>query len=206
MSREPLTKRQRAVYDFIRNWCDVHGYPPTLREIASNIGVRSTNSVYNHLKILERKGYLTREDMKSRTWRPVDAPASSISDVPVVGSIAAGSPILAHQDIQDTISIDRSLVDGQDVFALKVRGDSMVEAGILDGDTIFVRPGHEVRPGSIVVALLGDEATVKYYHPEKGYIRLQPAHPTMAPLYVRRGDKRSFSLVGQVVGVFRKVP
>ena len=123
MSREPLTTRQRAVYDFIRNWCDVNGYPPTLREIASNIGVRSTNSVYNHLKILERKGYLTREDMKSRTWRPVDAPASSISDIPVVGSIAAGSPILAHQDIQDTISIDRSLVDGQDVFALNVRGD-----------------------------------------------------------------------------------
>jgi repressor LexA len=206
MSREPLTTRQQAVYDFIRNWCDVHGYPPTLREIASNIGVRSTNSVYNHLKILERKGYLTREDMKSRTWRPVDAPASTISDVPVVGSIAAGSPILALEDIQETISIDRSLVSTEDAFALRVRGDSMIEAGILDGDFLFVRPGTDVRPGSIVVALLGDEATVKYYHPEKGYIRLQPAHPSMAPLYVRKGDRKSFSLVGQVVGVFRKIP
>ena len=205
MSREPLTKRQRTVFDFIRNWCDMHGYPPTLREIARNIGVRSTNSVYNHLKILERKGYLTREDMKSRTWRPVDAPAASISDIPLVGAIAAGSPILALEDIQDTISIDRSLVGAQDVFALRVRGDSMIEAGIMDGDFIFVKPGSEIRPGTIVVALLGDEATVKYYYPEKGYIRLQPAHPTMAPLYVRKGDKRSFSLVGQVVGVFRKL-
>jgi len=205
MQREPLTTRQRTVYDFIRNWCDAHGYPPTLREIASSIGVRSTNSVYNHLKILERKGYLTREDMKSRTWRPVDSPASSVSDVPVVGSIAAGSPILALEDIQETITIDRNLVDGQDMFALRVRGDSMVGAGILDGDYIFVRPGSDIRPGSIAVALLGDEATVKYYYPEKGYIRLQPAHPTMAPLYVKRGDKRSFSLIGQVIGVFRKL-
>ncbi len=205
MSREPLTRRQRTVYDFIRNWCDGHGYPPTLREIASSIGVRSTNSVYNHLKILERKGYLKREDMKSRTWRPVDAPSSSIADVPVVGSIAAGSPILALQDITETISIDRALVDGQDVFALDVRGDSMIDAGILEGDRIFVRPGSDIRPGAVVVALIGDEATVKYYHPEKGYVRLQPAHPDMAPIYVRKGDRRSFSLLGQVIGVFRKL-
>lgn len=205
MSREPLTKRQRTVYDFIRTWCDNHGYPPTLREIASSIGVRSTNSVYNHLKILERKGYLKREDMKSRTWRPVDAPSPGIADVPVVGSIAAGSPILALEDITDTISIDRSLVDGHDIFSLQVRGDSMVEAGIVDGDYIFVRPGSDIRPGSIVVALIGDEATVKFYHPEKGYIRLQPAHPTMAPIYVRKGDKRAFALIGQVIGVFRKL-
>jgi repressor LexA len=205
MSREPLTKRQRTVYDFIRSWCDNHGYPPTLREIASSIGVRSTNSVYNHLKILERKGYLKREDMKSRTWRPVDSPSSTILDVPVVGSIAAGSPILALEDIHDTISIDRSLVDGHDVFALQVRGDSMMDAGILDGDHIFVRPGSDVRTGSIVVALIGDEATVKYYYPEKGYVRLQPAHPSMAPLFVRKGDRSSFSLIGQVIGVFRKL-
>jgi repressor LexA len=205
MNREPLTQRQRTVYDVIRTWCDDHGYPPTLREIATSIGVRSTNSVYNHLRVLERKGYLKREDMKSRTWRPVGSPASGITDVPVVGDIAAGSPILALEDIQDTISIDRSLVDGHDLFALQVRGDSMIDAGILDGDHIFVMPTTEVRPGSIVVALLGDEATVKYYHPEKDYVRLQPAHPTMAPLYVRRNDTRSFSLVGQVVGVFRKL-
>ena len=224
-----LTHRQQMVLDYIRRSITDRGYPPTLREIGSFMGIRSTNGVNDHLRALERKGYLTREDMKSRALRPsIDGPFPNaehppangnsgseshhvqederLVEVPVVGRVAAGMPILAEQNVVDTVRIDRMLVrGGKDVFALRVQGESMIEAGIHDADYIFVRKQPSASRGDIVVALLGDEATVKYYFPEKEHVRLQPANAAMAPIYVRAVDFRSSMILGVVVGVYRKL-
>ena len=226
-----LTHRQNMVLEYIRRSITDRGYPPTLREIGAFMGIRSTNGVNDHLRALERKGYLTREDMKSRALRPtvinadtklpikVDAANANGSndhetvvederlvEVPVVGRVAAGVPILAEQNVVDTVRIDRMLVrGGKDVFALRVQGESMIEAGIHDGDYIFVRKQPTASRGDIVVALLGDEATVKYYFPEKEHVRLQPANAAMAPIYVRASDFRQSMILGIVVGVYRKL-
>jgi repressor LexA len=226
-----LTHRQQMVLEYIRRSITDRGYPPTLREIGAFMGIRSTNGVNDHLRALERKGYLTREDMKSRALRPAmnpplgngaheaanangagDGESSRVSDderlveVPVIGRVAAGLPILAEQNVVDTVRIDRMLVrGGKDVFALRVQGESMIEAGIHDGDYIFVRKQPTASRGDIVVALLGDEATVKYYYPEKEHVRLQPANAAMAPIYVRASDFRQSMVLGIVVGVYRKL-
>ena len=223
-----LTHRQQMVLEYIRRSITDRGYPPTLREIGAFMGIRSTNGVNDHLRALERKGYLTREDMKSRALRPSamvgDAVAANgnaapgadgshhvaederLVEVPVVGRVAAGVPILAEQNVVDTVRIDRMLVrGGKDVFALRVAGESMIEAGIHDNDYIFVRKQPSASRGDIVVALLGDEATVKYYFPEKEHVRLQPANAAMAPIYVRASDFRSSMILGVVVGVYRKL-
>ncbi|MGZ3423801.1 MAG: transcriptional repressor LexA [Polyangiales bacterium] len=222
-----LTHRQQMVLEYIRRSITDRGYPPTLREIGAHMGIRSTNGVNDHLRALERKGYLTREDMKSRALRPSDmGSVPGVSDaangnddtshavhederlveVPVVGRVAAGLPILAEQNVVDTVRIDRMLVrGGKDVFALRVQGESMIEAGIHDGDYIFVRKQPTAARGDIVVALLGDEATVKYYFPEKDRVRLQPANAQMAPIYVLASDFKQSMILGVVVGVYRKL-
>jgi repressor LexA len=210
-----LTDRQQQVLEYIRTSISSRGYPPTLREIGAHMGIRSTNGVNDHLRALERKGYLTREDMKSRALRPRDAdpaPASSeegaheLLDVPVLGRVAAGMPMLAEENVLDTVRIDRTLIrGGREVFGLKVTGDSMIEAGIFSGDYIFVRKQLTAQRGDIVVALIGDEATVKYYYPEKDYIRFQPANAQMAPILVRSSDFKPTMLLGVVVGVFRRL-
>lgn len=225
-----LTHRQQMVLEYIRRSITDRGYPPTLREIGAFMGIRSTNGVNDHLRALERKGYLTREDMKSRALRPammnpptngsvkVEAANANgaggehvaederLVEVPVIGRVAAGLPILAEQNVVDTVRIDRMLVrGGKDVFALRVQGESMIEAGIHDGDYIFVRKQPSASRGDIVVALLGDEATVKYYFPEKEHVRLQPANAAMAPIYVRATDFRQSMILGIVVGVYRKL-
>lgn len=210
-----LTKRQAQTLDFIRQSIEERGYPPTLREIGESMGIRSTNGVNDHLRALERKGYLSREDMKSRALRLVsrepngEAPASTddnLLDVQILGRVAAGLPLLAEENVVDTVRIDRMLVrGGRDVFGLRVQGDSMINAGILNGDYIFVRKQASAEPGEIVVALIGDEATVKYYHPEKDYVRFQPANDQMAPILVRATDFRSTMLLGVVVGVYRRL-
>lgn len=223
-----LTDRQQQVLHYIRQSIHERGYPPTLREIGAHMGIRSTNGVNDHLRALERKGYLTREDMKSRALRPLDidldpserngeaaasasdAPANDqggdMIEIPVVGRIAAGLPLLAEEHVLDTVRIERSMVrGGRDVFGLRVNGDSMIEAGILSGDYIFVRKQVAAQRGDIVVALIGDEATVKYYFPEKDYIRFQPANAHMAPILVRASDFRPTMLLGVVVGVYRKL-
>jgi repressor LexA len=181
------------------------------------MGIRSTNGVNDHLRALERKGYLSREDMKSRALRLVSRendvaqqqPANgddNLLDVQVLGRVAAGLPLLAEENVIDTVRIDRMLVrGGRDVFGLRVQGDSMVNAGILNGDYIFVRKQGSAEPGEIVVALIGDEATVKYYHPEKDYVRFQPANDHMAPILVRATDFRPTMLLGVVVGVYRRL-
>lgn len=228
-----LTQRQQMVLDFIRQSISDRGYPPTLREIGARMGIRSTNGVNDHLRALERKGYLTREDMKSRALRPValgnlvpnaagNAAASNsngsgelsplppvdddLVDVQILGRVAAGLPLFAEEHVIDTVRIDRGLLKGgREVFGLKVHGDSMIDAGILSGDYIFVRKQLTAQRGEIVVALIGDEATVKYYYPEKDYVRFQPANKAMAPILVRAADFRPTMLLGVVVGVFRRM-
>ncbi|MBN2195138.1 MAG: transcriptional repressor LexA [Polyangiaceae bacterium] len=210
-----LTKRQLQTLDFIRHSIEARGYPPTLREIGEHMGIRSTNGVNDHLRALERKGYLRREDMKSRALRVVEDTAAvppraddedDLVSVQVMGRVAAGLPALAEEDIIDTVRIDRMLVrGGRDVFGLRVAGDSMIDAGIFSGDYVFVKKQATADRGDIVVALIGDEATVKYYFPEKDYVRFQPANAQMAPILVRATDFRSTMLLGKVVGVFRRI-
>src|SRR5258706_14531955 len=209
-----LQTRQAKTLDFIRRSIEERGYPPTLREIGESMGIKSTNGVNDHLRALERKGYLRREDMKSRALKLVEdsskrATAMSSDDfveIQVVGRVAAGAPLLAEENVVDTVRIDRMMVrGGKDVFGLKVTGDSMVEAGIFSGDYIFVRKQPSADRGDIVVALIGDEATVKYFYPEKDYVRFQPANGQMAPILVRASDFKPTMLLGKVVGVFRKI-
>jgi repressor LexA len=218
-----LTHRQQQVLDFIRESIVDRGYPPTLREIGAHMGIRSTNGVNDHLRALERKGYLTREDMKSRALRPKDmGPSEDVSEetnghapvadndnmieIPILGRVAAGLPILADEHVIDTVNLAPDMLRGaRDVFGLRVSGDSMIEAGILNGDYIFVRRQNTANRGEIVVALINDEATVKYFFPEKDYVRFQPANAQMAPILVRATDFRATMILGIVIGVFRKV-
>ena len=204
-----LTKRQQMVLEFITLSISDRGYPPTLREIGSHMGIRSTNGVNDHLRALERKGYLKREDMKSRALRPVNldknSEANNVVEVPVVGRVAAGEPVLAEQNIEETISIDRYFIGRQrDVFALKVHGDSMIDAGIKEGDTILVRKQLHANRNEIAVVMIGDEATVKYYQPERDFIRLQPANDAYAPIIVRKEDFLPTQILGIVIGLYRK--
>jgi repressor LexA len=209
-----LTKRQSQTLDFIRRSINERGYPPTLREIGEHMGIRSTNGVNDHLRALERKGYLRREDMKSRALKLVEAAETStpvpidddMIEVQVLGRVAAGLPVLAEENIIDTVRIDRMLVrGGREIFGLRVTGDSMIEAGILSGDYVFVRKQSLAERGDIVVALIGDDATIKYYYPERDYVRFQPANAQMAPILVRATDFRSTMLLGKVVGVYRRI-
>jgi repressor LexA len=200
-----LTDRQREVLDFITDSIRKRGYPPTLREIGSHFGIRSTNGVNDHLRALEKKGFLHREDLKSRALRPLVSEEGYV-DVPVLGKVAAGQPLLAVQNYEDTVKIDRFFIgQSREVFALRVKGDSMIEDGIFDGDYVFIRKQIQASPGEIVVAMIGDEATVKRYYPEGDSIRFQPANATMAPIIVRRRDFRSVNLLGVVIGVYRKM-
>jgi len=210
-----LTARQEQTLDFIRKSIEERGYPPTLREIGEYMGIRSTNGVNDHLRALERKGYLRREDMKSRALKlvsgmesstPVKVPDDDLVEVRVLGRVAAGLPLLAEENVIDTVRVDRMLVrGGREVFGLRVTGDSMIEAGIMSGDYIFVKKQSTAERGDIVVALIGDEATVKYFYPERDYVRFQPANSQMAPILVRASDFKSTMLLGKVVGVYRRL-
>jgi repressor LexA len=229
---QKLTDRQKAVLDFIVESIHDRGYPPTLREIGNHLGIRSTNGVNDHLRALERKGYLTREDMKSRTLRPtpdilrpapvisIDRGASSnngssrssvhdddnMLEIPILGRVAAGRPMEAIEEPSDTVRIDRMLVSARgEIFGLRVVGDSMIEAGIHDGDYVFVKKQIEANRGAIVVCLVGDEATCKYYFPEKTHVRLEPANSQMAPILIPRTEWRDTLILGIVVGVYRKL-
>ena len=208
-----LTERQAMVLSFISESINQRGYPPTIREIGEHLSIKSTNGVNDHLKALERKGYITREDMKSRALRPVDmnppAPAANdnLISVPLLGRVAAGAPILAYEDAEDTVRVDSFFLGsgGREVFALRVVGESMIEDGIHDGDYIFVRKQLTAQRGDTVVALIEDEATVKRYYPEGDRIRFQPANSAMKPIYVNRTDFKRTMLLGIVVGVYRKM-
>ncbi len=218
MSRLPeLTDRQREVFAFIQERIRAWGYPPTIREIGEELGIRSTNGVADHLKALKRKGYLTHEGMKSRTLRPTRTRSGGAIravlpsggptvSIPLLGRVAAGQPILAEEQAEGTVVVDSFLVgDTKKLFALKVVGDSMIEDGILDGDYIFVRKRSHADAGEIVVVMIDNEATVKRFFPEGDRIRLQPANSAMQPIIVKAADFRETQILGVVVGVYRKI-
>lgn len=215
---EELTDRQREILTFIVKETEVRGFPPTIREIGEQMDIRSTNGVNDHLKALERKGYLNRGEQQSRSLVPTKRARlvlglgtrrdSGMVDVPLLGKVAAGAPLLATENVEDSVRIDSFLLggSGREVFALRVKGQSMIEDGIFDGDYLFVKKTPTAQPGDIVVALIEDEATVKRYYPEGDRIRFQPANATMQPIYVNRSEFRSTMLLGLVVGVYRKFP
>jgi repressor LexA len=213
-TRGVLTDRQREILEFITQSIRERGYPPTLREIGVQFGIRSTNGVNDHLRALEKKGHLQREDLKSRALRPVGpkGPVRSPSrdedlvEIPLIGRVAAGAPLLAVENVEDTVKVDRFFIgQTKEVFALRVKGDSMIEDGIFDGDYIFVRKQLQANRGDIVVAMINDEATVKRYYPEGDTIRFQPANSAMQPILVRKRDFKAVNLIGIVVGVYRKM-
>jgi repressor LexA len=203
--RDALTERQREILDFIQQSIDKRGFPPTLREIGGNFGIRSTNGVNDHLRALEKKGYLHREDLKSRALRPIDNGSQTV-EVPILGRVAAGQPLLAVRNYEDSVTVDRFFIgQNREVFALKVHGESMIEDGIFDGDYVFVRKQLQANSGETVVVMIGEEATVKRYYPEGDTIRFQPANAKMEPILVRKRDFKSVNLLGIVIGVYRKM-
>ncbi|RPH93221.1 transcriptional repressor LexA [candidate division KSB1 bacterium] len=206
---EHLNEKQQKALNFIQAEIRAKGRPPTLREIGAEIGITSTNGVRYLLEILERKGYLTRSPMLSRgielTGRTsVVKTLDDIRDVPLVGRVAAGQPLLASENIEGYMRVDRSLAGSDDTFALRVRGDSMKDAGILEGDVIFAKPQTTADPGDIVVALLGDEATVKFFRPQSERICLEPANRYYSPIIVDKGTP-GFRILGRVIGLMRKL-
>lgn len=215
---EELTERQREILSFIVKETETRGFPPTIREIGEHMDIRSTNGVNDHLKALERKGYLNRGEQQSRSLVPTKRARlllglgakkdAGMVEVPLLGKVAAGAPLLAQENMEDSVKIDSFLlggVNGREVFALRVKGQSMIDDGIHDGDYLFVKKTPSAQPGDIVVALIEDEATVKRYYPEGDRIRFQPANATMQPIYVSRAEFRSTMILGQVVGVYRKL-
>jgi repressor LexA len=205
--RQPLTARQREALDFITYCLDERGYPPTLREIGEHMGIRSTNGVNDHLKALERKGYLVREELKSRALRPIDMDDAKVS-IPILGNVAAGQPILAQEQVSDRVTIDRFFIGktpSNEVFGLVIKGESMIEDGIYDGDYIFVRKQSTAENGEVVVVMIEGEATCKRIYHEGDRVRLQPANATMAPIWVHRSEFRSIDILGKVVGVYRRM-
>ncbi|MBX7117018.1 MAG: transcriptional repressor LexA, partial [Myxococcaceae bacterium] len=215
---EELTDRQNEILAFILKESEARGFPPTIREIGEEMGISSTNGVNDHLKALERKGYLTRGEQQSRSLVPTkrarmvlglgNRKDPSMIEVPLLGKVAAGAPLLATENVEDSVRIDSFLLGGvgKEVFALRVKGESMIDDGIYDGDFLFVKKTPTAHPGDIVVALIEDEATVKRYYPEGERIRFQPANKTMDPIYVNKSEFRSTMILGQVVGVYRKMP
>ena len=225
---DALTQRQREILDFISASIVERGFPPTLREIGEHFNIRSTNGVNDHLKALEKKGHLRREDLKSRAMRPIMPDGGEViplrrvamgtggvelvqsdddmAEIPILGKVAAGQPILAVEQATDTVRVDRVLIGGhREVFGLRIVGESMIEDGIFDGDYVFVKKTPTARSGEIVVAMIEGEATVKRYFPEGDRIRFQPANSNMEPIYVHKADFRSVDIIGIVVGVYRKM-
>jgi repressor LexA len=214
-----LSKRQAEIFDFVIKYVDKHGYPPTVREIGEAVGLASPSTVHAHLANLERAGYLRRDPTKPRALevvgrvrRPVAAPAAPAPTpaaephrLPLVGEIAAGGPLLAEENIEDYLAVPEPLSRGGEEFLLRVKGDSMIEAGILEGDYVVVRRQQTAQDGDIVVALAGDdeateEATVKRFFRKNGRVRLQPENEALEALYPDH-----VQILGKVIGVFRRL-
>ena len=201
----PLTKRQAAILQFIAQTIQDQGYPPTLAEIGAHFGIRSTNGVTDHLLALERKGYLTRSS-KARSLHVTEKGVADLYEaesntLPLVGRVAAGQPLFAEENIEGRVTVDPAHVR-EGAFCLRVNGESMVEAGILDGDLIVVDPSRRPRKGDVVVAMVDDEATVKRFHPEGATIRLEPANSAMQPI-VAPAD--TVSIQGVVTALQRRL-
>ena len=216
--KEGLNKREKSILKYISKQIEKNGYPPSVREIGKAVGLSSTATVHGYLSRLEEKGYVKKENQKGRTLRLLkDENGENVTkkrkeeaknfytgrelvDVPVIGKITAGAPILAVENVTDTFPIPIDFVGNSESFMLTVRGESMIEAGILDGDYILIRKQNTAENGQIVVALIEDEATVKTFYKENGHIRLQPENSTMDPIIVPNCE-----ILGKVIGVFRKM-
>ena len=232
MSTLQPTDRQLEVLRFIATEIEARGYPPTIREIGEALDIASTNGVNDHLKALDKKGYLQRDPVKSRALIPTAAGREALGgppvehegrvisllgrrevrgsgrmvEIPILGRVAAGQPILAQEQVEDTVHVDSFFLGtSKKVYGLRVQGDSMIGDGILSGDYIFVKKQLHADEGEIVVALIDDEATVKRIYFEGDRVRFQPSNPRMAPIYVRREDFRNTMILGVVVGVYRKM-
>ena len=193
-------ENQQKILDFIRSEIETKGYPPSVREICAAVGLRSTSSVHMHLTQLEKKGLIRRDATKPRALELLDSPLSKARTVPLVGKVTAGQPILAIENIEDQLIIPNDLAAmDTELFALRVQGESMIEAGIMDGDIVVVHSQERAENGDIVVALIGDEATLKRIYYENGHVRLQPENHTMAPIIVPRAEVR-----GKVVALVRR--
>lgn len=201
--RKNLTGRQKKVLDFIINYVRDTGYPPTVREIGKTFGI-SSKGAYDHLKAIEKKGYIRRDPAKPRAIELMDFINSrihgSLVEIPIVGKVAAGEPLLATQNIEGTITLSSDLVKAEEPFALRIKGDSMIGAGILEGDYVIVKQQQDAEQGDIVVALIGDDATVKRFYRADNYIKLQPENPYMEPIVVK-----DVTILGKVVGLFREI-
>ena len=198
-----LSLRQTNILEFIKDEIRKKGYPPAVREIGEAVGLLSSSTVHGHLQTLENKGYIRRDPTKPRAIEVTDGSGDlhneeQVIHIPIIGRVAAGQPILAEENLEGTFPLPANLVRQDIDFMLKVQGESMIGAGILDGDLIIVGQQKEARNGEIVVALIGEEATVKRFYKEKTLIRLQPENPTMEPIY-----SQDVTILGKVVGVFR---
>lgn len=209
-----LSKREKAILRFIEKQVKENSYPPSVREIGKAVGLSSTATVHGYLAKLEQKGYIKKENQKGRTLKLLKSEngktpsqegkdfysGKELVEVPVIGKITAGAPILAVENVTDTFPIPVDFVGNSESFMLTVRGESMIEAGILNGDYILVKKQNTANNGEIVVALIEDEATVKTFYKEKDHIRLQPENSTMDPIIVPNCE-----ILGKVIGVFRKM-
>ena len=209
MSSSELSNKQLMILEFIKEQLLAKGYPPSVREICQAVGLKSTSTVHSHLNKLEKLGYIRRDPTKPRAIEILDGGnvfannnntvMQEMINLPLVGQVTAGEPILAQQNIQEYIPLPAQLIKGTDTFLLKVKGESMINAGIFDGDQVLVKQQSTAEDGDIVVALIDDGATVKTFHKEKGYYRLQPENDTMEPILVHEG----LQILGKVFGVFR---
>ncbi len=204
---EKLSLKQMQILEYMKKEVKEKGYPPSVREICNAVGLKSTSTVHGHLERLERKGYIRRDPAKPRAieiFTDVSSEADSAKekemlDIPIIGTVTAGTPILAVENIEDTFPLPLDYAPSGDLFMLKVKGDSMINAGIFNKDLILVKQQKTAENGDIVVALIEDFATVKTFYKENGYIRLQPENPTMSPIIVR-----DVTILGKVVGLYRK--
>jgi len=202
-----LTKRQQEIFDFIKSYSANYGYPPTVRDIGKAVGLASSSTVHAHLANLEKAGLLRRDPSKPRALEMLDKAADAVKAVvrpaglPLVGHVAAGQPILAEENVEDYITVPEIAGGDEGEYVLRVRGDSMKDVGIMEGDFVVVRPQETATDGEIVVALVGEEATVKRFFKEADHVRLQPENQALEP--IRSRDVR---VLGRVVGVFRRVP
>jgi repressor LexA len=198
-----LTKRQKEIFDFIRRYASKYGYPPTVREIGKAVGLQSSSTVHAHLANLEKVGLLRRDPTKPRAIELlVDRAKRAMrgSGLPVVGQVAAGAPILAEENIEEYVQVPSAIGGDQGDYVLEVKGDSMRDAGILDGDFVVVNQAEDADNGEIVVALIEDEATVKRFYREKDRVRLQPANKAYKPIRTRDAQ-----VLGRVIGVYRRI-
>ena len=198
-----LTQRQTVILEFIKREIRQKGYPPSVREIGDAVGLMSSSTVHGHLQTLEEKGYIRRDPTKPRAIEILDSSSDTtlqkqVVMVPIIGRVTAGQPILAIENIEDTFPLPAELVRSDSVFMLKVQGESMIEAGILDGDMVLVRQQNVAQNGDIVVALIDEEATVKRFFKERSLVRLQPENSSMEPIY-----SQDVYILGKVIGVYR---